>query len=290
MKCSTVKPRTNKPPITDHFCLNSEARTMRTTSSLLPKSTTFAAVLVTTASLLAGATVYADTFSSVDISAYFNADTIAIDTSDSAGDGFRGSVNEKFLVADRFPTDRTLDPPYFQLGPYDGNNTVRLGLNDSVTIDLEDAMIDELDLLHTAVGFNTTSEGQNETNGKLTLFYTDSSSEELVWDVADNDGNNSQGLSESALTGLTLYIFSNGSSQSGRRLWHQVFDVDETKTLDRIELSTAGVVDGGGTDANFGIYGLSAKIATVPEPSTLAMALLGLVGLMAGWRRGQAVR
>lgn len=222
----------------------------------------------------------------IDISGSFNADTIATDTADSSGTGYRGTLNEKFLAGTQFPGDGILVVPsgeIFELGPYDGDNTVLLDLNDTETIDVADALYSEISILHTAVGFNTISGAPNPTNGTATFFYTDGTSDSLLWDVADNDGNNSQGLSASALTGLTVYRFGGtGGEWGGRRLWHQTFDVDGTKWLDRIEFSTIGVSDPG-NDADFGIYAISGLV--VPEPATIALVALGLASLAARRRR-----
>jgi len=239
--------------------------------------------------LAAGASPLDILWQPLDIRGSFNADTIATSTSDSSGTGYRGTLNEKFLVGSQFPADGLLIPeasggsgPVFEFGPYDGDNTVRMDSGGSVSIDVENGTYSEISVLHSAVGFNTNYGTQN---GTITLHYADGTSEVVMWDVADNDGNNGDGLSDDALTGLTLYRFGgSGGSWGNRQLWYQTLTVDRNKWLDSIDFSVSGVTDG---DADFGIYAVSG-LAAVPEPGAGLLLAIGLIGLAAGCRRRRA--
>jgi len=212
----------------------------------------------------------------VDIRSAYNADTLAFDplgdSLNSSGTGYRGGNNEKFLTnlaGDDFPDDGTLrvaNGPTFELGPYrTGDNTVRLDKGTATTIDIADQAMRNLSVLHSAVGFNT---GYGSQNGELTVNYTDGTSDTYVWDLADNDGNNSQGESKDALTGLTLRKFGPGNGQWGsRQLWYQTLPVNQAKTVDSIGLSVADVTD---PDADFGVYSIAMTPSLFdPEPVPL---------------------
>jgi hypothetical protein len=200
----------------------------------------------------------------IDISAAFNGDTFATSTSDSAGVGYRGTNNEKFLTAP-LPVDGVLTPsggPTFQFGSYTADNTVLLessGAAASVTINIPDQRMNSFSVVHSGVGFNIASASKN---GTATVNYLDGSTDVLFWDLADNDGNNADGQSQTAIGGLTLRVFGSGTqSTANRRLWYQTFTgVNAAKTVDSItfDASAVGTPPNHDTDADFGLYAMSA--------------------------------
>jgi len=200
----------------------------------------------------------------IDISASFNGDTLATDTSDSAGTGYRGAKNEKFLVNTGLPTDGVLTPaggPTFQLGSYTANNTVLMessGAASAVTLDIANQRLSNFSIVHSAVGFNTSPAGGQ--NGTATVTYIDGTTDNLTWDLADNDGNNGDGLSQDAVDGLTLRVFQNSTQVTGRQLWFQTFTgFNSAKTIESISFdSSAASAD---PDADFGLYAMSGTAA-----------------------------
>ena len=204
-----------------------------------------------------------------------NADTLAVSTEDAAGTGYGGDANDKFLTGP-LPTDGLLDTPdgsTFQLSPYDTSNTLLLDLDDSATLDVDDANYSRIAVLHTGVSFQT-----SDTNGTVTFFYADGSQESNGWDLADCYGANSQGDSVDAVTGLTLQRFSTAFPYVNRQWWSQTFEVDPTKTLTQIVFDTHGVVDGQGDDAQFGVY----AVTGYREPTYDALLGTDLETAMAG--------
>lgn len=198
----------------------------------------------------------------VDISAYFDGDTFATSTSDSSGTGYRGTNNEKFLTTG-LPGDGVLTPaggPTFQLGSYTADNTILLessGVDSAISLDLPDQRMSTFSIVHSAVGFNIFSASKN---GTATVTYIDGSTDVLFWDLADNDGNNSDGLSQTAAGSLTLRRFDNSTNGTNRRLWYQTFTgVDAARTVDSItfDASAVGTPPNNDADADFGIYALS---------------------------------
>lgn len=216
----------------------------------------------------------------VEISAgQYNADTLATSTSDSTGDGYRAG-NEMFLT-NELPDGQHVEvgEVQFALGDFDGNNTVKLGLDEMVTIDVEDRAFDAFSVLHTAVGFNVIG-GNNLTHGSVEFHYADGTVHTFVWDVSDNDGNNSQGMSTDAVEGLVLRNLNTGAQAIGRQFWMQTFDLDASLILDSIKFSTMGVIDGAGADAEFGIYALSGSTAIpVPSAGLMGLAMLGSLAI-----------
>ena len=234
------------------------------------------------------------------IASAFDAKTIAADIDDATGTGYRGANNEK-LLADSLDPDTSLailpanglisDDITFQLGPYDGDNTVLLDLGDSVTLDVTDGSYDAVSVLFSAVGLNAGS----DTNGTATLHYGDGSSETVTWDLVNNDGNRNEGGAEVAVSKLNLKQFSSALTAANRILASQIFETDDSKTLTSITLDTDGLVDPGWTytdselgtgqagvgDAQVGVYAVSVgtQLAAVPEPAALGLLLLGgLIG------------
>ncbi len=230
------------------------------------------------------------------ISSAFDAKTIAATVDDASGIGYRSDNNEKFL-ADSLDPDTSLPilpaggmlagDITFQLGPYDGDNTVLLDLGDSVTLDVADGSYDAVSVLFSAVGLNTGS----DTNGTATLNYGDGSSETVTWDLVNNDGNRNEGGSEVAVSKLQLKQFSSDLTATNRILSSQIIETDDSKTLVSITLDTDDLVDPGWTytdtelgtgqagvgDAQIGIYAVSVgtQIGAVPEPAAGALLLLG---------------
>ena len=105
------------------------------------------------------------------ISSAFDAKTIAATVDDATGTGYRGANNEKFL-ADSLDPDTSLPilpaggmlagDITFQLGPYDGDNTVLLDLGRlGYARTWPTASYDAVSVLFSAVGLNTGS----DTNG-----------------------------------------------------------------------------------------------------------------------------
>ena len=204
----------------------------------------------------------------LDISASFNADTLAADTTDAAGTGYRGTKNEKFL-ADLLPGDGVIATASerYQVGAIDGDNTVLIEFGQSTTIDIADGQYSQLGFAHTAIALDDGSTAP----GSVTLVYSDSTEETFDWDVASDRGRQLAGESTLAAGGLTLYQFETDVSDDGRTVWQQIVAVDDSKTLSEVRFDTANVVDPGWTitdpdigtllvgesDAQFGIYAIS---------------------------------
>ena len=204
-----------------------------------------------------------------------NADTLAVSTQDSAGTGYGGDANDKFLTGP-LPAGGLLDTPdgsTFQLASYEGANTLLLDLDDEAILDVDDANYSRIAVLHTGVSFHT-----SDTNGTATFLYADGSQESQEWDVADCYGTNSQGDSVDAVTGLTLQRFSTGFPYLNRQWWSQTFEIDPARTLTRIIFDTHDVIDGQGDDAQFGVY----AVTGYREPTYDALLATDLEAAMAG--------
>jgi len=204
----------------------------------------------------------------LDISASFNADTLAADATDAAGTGYRGTRNEKFL-ADILPGDGIVATASerYQVGAVDADNTVLIDFGQSTTIDIADGQYSQLGFAHTAIALDNGSTAP----GTVTLVYGDGTEEAFDWDVASDRGRQRVGESTPAADGLTLYQFETDISGDGRTVWQQIVAVDDSKTLTEVRFDTANVVDPGWTitdpdigtllvgesDAQFGIYAIS---------------------------------
>jgi hypothetical protein len=178
-------------------------------------------------------------------------------------DSSRGAAekNEKFLLTGLAADGRIQldDGPTFQLAPPANTNTLLLRLNQTATVNVPNRRLARLAVLHTAVGFNLNGTNSNATNGKLTVAYTDGSTEDLSWDVADNAGYNSQGDSKVALAHLTLVNPPTNARWPDRVWWCQRFALNPAKTVAALTFSTKGVRDGSGDDAEFGVFALSGQ-------------------------------
>lgn len=209
--------------------------------------------------LITGTAVHAET---IDISTYFNGDTFATSTSDSAGVGYRGANNEKFLYDGVLPNDGmiTAEGFTFQLGSYTADNTILLessGAAGSVTVDITNQRLASFAVIHSAVGFNIASASKD---GTVTVNYLDGTSQALFWDLADSDGNNIDGQSSIAVSGLINRKFIDSTQLGDRNLYVQTFTgFNPAKTVDSLtfDSSSVGVAPNADTDADFGVYAVS---------------------------------
>ncbi len=275
-------------PTTNPGAIGSYGGTSRFFNGRLDDTAIFGTVLAPNAvkQLAAGASPMAIPVP-IDISSKFNRDTIARNSSEPTGGGYRS-------LGDCFPTVAFQGSPnipdngevvagnqMFTLGNFDAANTWILGVNQTSTLAVPVDTYSSLTMLFSASGYNFTS-GHN---GTLTANYTDGSSQVLMWDVRDSDGNGNDGLAVTALGGMDFYRAGTGIiATNNRSLYYQTFDLDRNKFLASITLSTVGTDD---PDAEHGVYAINAASA-VPEPATVlpaAQALLAGLALLGSSRR-----
>ena len=254
--------------------------------------------------LLGGTTARADV---IDISSYFNQDTIINASGDDTAEGYRGpegkyeyfateSGSATITGGDGTNGDGTDIPNNGQLSfnsaSYTHNfelknltntdgtdNTILLESGDNITLNIPDAAYDELAMLYAGVGFD----GTNTNNGTVTVNYTTGLADQFTWDLADWSGLNVDAGAQVALgLGVDFYRGSSSAiiSTTHGRLYGQVFDVDLSRMIASVDFAVGNCAD---DDVDFGIYSLSGEI---PEPSTLVLLAVGGLGLLLWlWRR-----
>ena len=218
----------------------------------------------------------------IDINGYANRDLIGPEPHTAPNTaGWRGA-NLHFLAGTQ-PGDDDVNIPLsrqitagvtFQLGPIDAAadvaepQAVVVGVpgasvgSTSVEIDVPDANLSRLSVLHTALGFNVPAT-QTGNNGTLTIVYDSGLNDVLQWDVADHSLNMgvdpSGNLSRVALSDVGVASNGSVSGLDNSRLYVQDFEVDYSRQVDRLIFSVAGVLDAGIStgDAEFGLFALN---------------------------------
>lgn len=150
----------------------------------------------------------------------------------------------------------------FQLEPYTGNNTLVNG--DTFTLDTPGSYND-LRFFITGIGGGTAD------NFQATINFSDASSALFSFSVADWQGSRDY----NAFDEKTAYVRRTSGSIGlwTRELVYPLDLGDQTKTIESIDFALADRL------------GLSAVSGTIPEPTSLVLAGLGLFGLVTRRRR-----
>ena len=214
----------------------------------------------------------------VDISAYFNQDTIINASEDDASQGYRSSTHNEYFTTEAgsvsiaggdgidgdgsdIPNNGQISSGLvdFNLGPLAGSeaNTILMD-NDSasshpssIELDITDASFGYMSVLYTGIAV---ADGQD---GQFTVVYTDSSQATYDWDLGDWNTTGEDGLRESVLgPGLDFYRNNNSAiiNTADGNLFSQYFDLDDNKTVDKVLFSLDTDVSSG---ADIGIYALT---------------------------------
>lgn len=255
------------------------------------KIATLAAALVL--SLLVPSSTLGD---SIDISSYFNRDTIINASGDNTSEGYRMSTHGEYFATENgsvsvaggdgvngdgsdIPNDGLVS---FSSSKYsytfemknltntDGtDNTILLGQYSApqtvITVDISDAIYDEMAVMYTGIAAATG-------DGTITVSYTSGADDVFTWDLADWSGGG-MGADAQVVLGpgvdlarMTAWPHKIIDIAAGR-IYAQVLDVDSSRTVSNITFDT------GSNTGDVGVYALN---GAVPEPTSIGLLAFGL--------------